>query len=356
MSWTTVCDLPMTRYDGDRVTDASRCGNDAIIRGSVERGPGYLRFRSDDDALEVPVRDDSLQRFAALRIQALVRPETITRRYNIVEGWMSFAFLIESDGRLVATVYDGQRWVGPDSGTTTVPANRWSRVAFQHDGVSHAFLTLDGNVVGRSHDMPPVMHQPRQVIAVGHWPRGDGRYTFRGRLGHVRIERRDYEDFWRDAMATAFCQRRLTPRQADAIREIFHLFDGLDTAEKERLRACAAAQSERLRRLLHRLRGRGRRETVRLRQLGDRLREAWCCIADEAAIREALREYFQSISGPPGSEEARFFREVLEEFVDISRMCARQGQPYDRMGELASILLPELRTAEADLRDIAASL
>ncbi len=356
MSWTTVCDLPMTRYDANRVTDETNFQNHAVIRGSVAQRPGYVSFQGDDAQLEIPVRDDSLQRFAALRVQALVRPEAITRRYNIVEGWMSFAFFIESDGRLVAGVYDGQRWVGPESGTTTVPANRWSRVAFQHDGVSHGFLTLDGNVVGRSNDMPPVVHQPQQVIALGHWPRGDGRYTFRGRLGHVRIERRDYEDFWRDAMATAFCERRLSPRQADAVREIFHIFDSLDSKEKERLRVCAAAQSERLRKLLHDLRGRGRRDRVRLRQLGDRLRSAWCCIADEAAIRDGLREYFESVSGPPGSDDARFFREAFEEFVDISRMCAWQGQPYDRIRELASILLPELRTAEADLRDIAASI
>ncbi len=356
MSWTTVCDLRMTRYEADRVVDATDHRNDAVIRGGVERGEGYVHFRADDAGLEIPVRDDSLRRFAGLRIQALIRPDAVVRRRNIVEGWMSFAFFVESDGRLTATVFDGRDWTGPDSGAVTVPTGRWSRVAFQHDGVSEGILVLDGRVVGRNHDMPPVMHQPQQVIGVGRWPRGDDRYTFRGRLGQVCIERRDYEDFWRDAMATAFCQRRLSPRQADALREIFHHVERLDPAEKARLRACAAAQSERLRRLLHELRGRGRRDTARLRRLGDRLRTAWCCVADAPAIREALREYFESVSGPPGSSEARFFREALEEFLDIARMCAWRGHPYDRIRELAPILFPELRTAEEDLREIADSV
>lgn len=34
--------------------------------------------------------------------------------------------------------------------------------------------------------MPLGMRQPPDVIGVGHWPKGDGRYTFKGELDPVQ--------------------------------------------------------------------------------------------------------------------------------------------------------------------------
>lgn len=353
MSWTTVCDLPMTSYQANRVLDATEFHNDALLLGNLVPHPQYVTFQGPDAQLEVLVRDDSLTRFAGLRVQALIRPEAIVHRYNIAEGWMSFAFFIEADGRLMATIYDGQQWIGPDSGANTIPPQVWSRVSFEYDGVSIAKLTLNGAVVGSRFDMPVGIRQPQQVIALGHWPRGDGRYTLRGDLGHVRMERRDYEDFWRDAMHIAFCRRRLTPLQADAKREIEYLLSTLDPLERERLRECAIRQSERMRSFLHRLRTLDPRGGVRLRQLGERLRAAWCCSFNAPAARKALEEYMASLAGQPGSEERIRFEGLVDEFLAIGTMCAWPGAPYDRIRELGLILFPELQSFELDLRQIA---
>ena len=108
MSWTIVCDLQMNEYQGNRVLDASEYHNDAILQGNILKRSGCVSFESLDAQLEVPVHDESLGRFEALRIQALFRPAPITRRFNLIEGWMSFALVIRDDGRLVARSTTGR--------------------------------------------------------------------------------------------------------------------------------------------------------------------------------------------------------------------------------------------------------
>jgi hypothetical protein len=346
----------MASYQANHVPDTTGFHNDAELLGKIARRSEYVSFQDDDAQLEIPVVGDSLTRFVGLRVQALIRPASITRRFNIAEGWGSFAFFIESDGRLMGTINDGQNWVGVDSGSNKVAANTWSRVSFEYDGVSISKLQLNGSIVGRRLDMSYQMRQPQAVIALGHWPRGDGRYTLKGDLGHVRIERRDYEDFWRDAMRTAFCRRRLTPLQADARREIFYLFSTIDPAEQQRLRECAIQQSERLRALLHKLRTTNPRQIVHLRKLGERLRTAWCCSFNAPAARDGLLEYFRTIAGAPGSQARSGFNADVEEFLLIGAMGASWGYPYDRIRELCLVLFPELRTFELDFREIASSV
>lgn len=349
MSWTTVCDFPMTTYRSNQILDTTDFHNNANLLGDINTHSEYVTFQGADAQLEVPVLNDSLSRFAALRIQAFVRPRTVTHRYNIVEGWMSFAFFIESDGRLIATIYDGNKWIGPDSGSTTVPANKWSRISFEYDGISIAKLKIDGKIVGSRLDMPYMMRQPQQVITLGHWPRRDDRYTFQGDLGHIRIERRDYEDIWRDAMQTAFCKRHLTSAQANAKREIEYLFTTLDPSKQEHLRECAIKQMEHMRQFMNKLRGIGPREVAHLRQLGDRLRAAWCCSLDISEVRKSLLNYFKSISDKLESKEN--LGTLVEEFFTISNMCVLEGYPYDRIRELSFIVFPDLRSSEMELRE-----
>lgn len=356
MSWTIVCDLQMKAYQGKRILDASKYHNDANLLGNAQQQSGYVGFRGPDAQLEVPVQDESLGRFMALRVQVLCRPAPITRRFNLVEGWMSFALVIRDDGRLSGSIYDGQNWLEVDSGATTVPANQWSRVAFDYDGVGVASLRLNGSTVGSRLDMPVSIRQPQQVIALGHWPRGDDRYTFAGDLGHVRIEKRDYEDYARDALHTAFCRRRLSPEQADALLQLRFLMRTLPPEERQRALACFKAKSDRLRQFVRMLRSWGQREMVRLRTLESRLRAAWCCAFDAAEAHAALREYFRAVAGAPGSRERARFRTALEEFFDIAKMCSWPGQPYERMRELGAILFPELSSFETDLRVIADSV
>lgn len=354
MSWTTVCDLRMSDYAGGQVVDSTDFHNNGVILGGATPASGLVTFAGPDDQIEVPVRDASLGEFAALRVQALVKPGPIVHRYNIAEGWMSFALMIEANGQLAATVYDGHQWIGPNSGSAAIASDRWSRVMFEFDGVSIASLWIDGALVGSRFDMPVAIRPPHQVIALGHWPRGDGRYTLVGSLGHFRIEKRNVEDFWRDALGTALCRRRLSGAQANALKEIEALVAEMDPIAAARLRTCAQAQSERMRALVHTLRTGNPRDVAHLRRLGDRLRGAWCCTFDRVAARDALLEYFRAVSDGAGPE--RSIEDVLEEFIAISEMCAGPGRVADRVRELGGVLFPELTAFRTDLRDIADSI
>jgi hypothetical protein len=349
MSWTIVCDLPMNLYHGNQILDTTDFQNNADILGSIVTHKGYVTFKGGDAQLEVPVHNDSLSKFSAIRVQALIRPSKIMNRYNIVEGWMSFAFIIGSNGRLAGTIYDGQDWIGPDSGTSDIRPNVWSRVSFEYDGISIAKLSINGSRVGIKQDMPSGMRQPQQVITLGHWPRGDGRYTLQGDLGHVRIERRSPEDYWRDAIHIALCQRSLSPLQADAMREIHYLAGTIDPAEREQLIACAKEQSDQLNKFIHQLREWSRGAPSRLHKLARTLRKSWCCFYNAPAIHEVLVEYFKELNSQNNSR----LSSALADFYKISSMCVRKGYPYDRIRELCLVVWPELRTFEMDLNDIA---
>ncbi len=350
MSWTIVCDLAMDKYHDGLVLDSTSHQNNAKISGPVSKHRGYISFRGADAQLEIPAIDESLTSFGALRIQAFVRPQPISHRYNIIEGWMSFALFIESDGSLTGTVYDGHRWVGPNSGQIKVPINKWSRVCLEYDGVSILSLKLNGRIVGSRLDISSKILPPRQVITLGHWPRGDGRYTLKGDLGHIRIEKRDQQDYWRDTLTIAYCRRKLNPAQLRARREMEYLLSTLPPREQERLQKCSQKQMELLRAFLHKLRGRNPKEVAIMRRVGNMLLKAWCCSLDEEEARKILVAFFRSLKGMHGG--ARELEQLFEEFLQISSMCQKTGHPYDRIQELFFIVFPELRSYELVLRDL----
>lgn len=352
MTWTTVCDFPFREYQPNLALDVTDFHNDAQISGSIITHDKYVTFEHPDDQLVIPVKDDSLQRFTGLKVEAVVYPTTNTRRLNIVEGWMSFAFFIESDRTLFGTVYDGQNWVPVTSNNVLVPLNEWSRVSFEYDGVCIGKLTLNGARVGANINMPMGMHQPRQNITIGHWPSGDGRYTFMGEMGRVRISRRDYEDFWRDTVLNLVCRRQFSPRQADAMKELIVIMNSLDSKTKEAIQKCAKARSEKMLKLFRTLRAGNKDNIVVQQQLGDRLLEAWCCKHDVRKVKQIMLEFFGNQAGPPDSEHRRQFLKILDELFEVSAMCENNGPPFDRMRELLLIAIPELAYLQVEMRQL----
>jgi hypothetical protein len=356
MSWTTVIELPFTRYQMDLALDVTDFANHAQVVGALSYN-GWVNFQHPDDRLVIPVKDDSLQRFTALRVYARIKPAAVPHRLNIIEGWMSFALFVESNSILVGTVYTGTDWVGVTSGNIVVPTNQWSSVGFEYDGISIARLSINGNAVGMKYDMPTRMSQPKNNITLGHWPNGDDRYTFVGDLGHVRIDRRDYEDSWRDAVLTMYCQpSAVSPVQADALRQLGVLFNSLPTEEVEQLRQCVQERSDRMRAILHSLRA-GNPEVVEAHQrLGRQLRRAWCCEHDIRAVKRILYEFLRNVAGEPHSEQRVQFEATLQELRNLSQMCVPQGPKYDRMRDLLSLLTPELATADVAIEQILSAI
>ena len=62
------------------------------------------------------------------------------------------------------------------------------------------------------------------------------------------------------------------------------------------------------------------------------------------------------MAGAPGSEARKRFLALVEEFFDISAMCAFEEAPFARVRELCLVLFPELRSFEMDLRGVIESI
>ncbi|MCB1489826.1 MAG: LamG domain-containing protein [Bauldia sp.] len=351
MSWTTVIDLPMRRFDGGRTLDHTRFGNHADLLGGPTPFQGYVRLAGGNDQLEVPVGGDSLQRFAGLRIEARIRPTALPHRLNIVEGFMAFAFMVEANGHLSATIYDGQNWVAVDA-NQPVPLNQWSSVVFEYDGVCIGRLHQDGTVVGTRLDMPIGMRQPQQVITIGHWPRADHRYSFQGDVGHVRIDRRDHEDAWRDALAGMLCGCQMTPRQAAAVAEMTDILRDMDARRLAELADCLKARHERMRALVRKVRAGNARTIARYRGIGEAMRDAWCCGPGIGLAKKELLGGLLGIAGPPGSERREEYLSEVKELFDIGALCQMQGPEFDRLRELMRVLVPRLADGDRQFRDL----
>lgn len=356
MLWTTVCDLTFQEYKSNLVLDSTDFHNNAKITGSITPNPKCVSFQNPNDQLVILVKDDSLQRFTGLKVEALVYPTSKTRRLNIVEGWMSFAFFVESNRSLMATIYDGHNWVPVKSGKVKVPLNKWSSVSFEYDGISIGLLTMNGTNVGSSLNMPMGMRQPHQNITIGHWPSGDGRYTFIGNMGHARISKRDYEDFWRAAVIMLFCNRKLSPQQADAMKEFNVIAKSLDKKTQESIKNCAKELSHKLLELIRILRKGNMRNIVLHRQIANMLREAWCCRVDELKAKQILLDFLRSQAGTKSTKQYKEFKKIMDEFLKLRYKCEKKGVPFDRMRELLFTAIPELSHINVELDQIAMSI
>jgi len=352
MSWTTVCNLPFIDYKAGHTLDTTRFHNDAVIVDSVATHDGYVTFQDPNDRLVIPVRDDSLQRFTGLRINARIWPMPIARRQNIVEGWMAFAFFVETGQRLMGGIYDGQNWTAVSSNAGVVPLNEWSQVSFEYDGISVGILTLNGKMVGENLQMSLGMQQPQQNITIGHWPNGDGRYTFVGYIGRVIIDKRDYEDIWREAVGAMLCDRRLSPKQASAMKELIQRLNSLDSETVQKLRECARAQWQIVTKVLHVLRLDNKRNIVAHRKFGDDLLAAWCCTADFTRVKQLTLRFLEGWMGHEGSPEREKMEQFLSEISRIEKTCDLSGEPFDRLRDLFLIVVPELAVLESEIKQV----
>ena len=140
-------------------------------------------------------RSSSLRDFGELRIRAVFRaePETLARRYNLVEGEWAFALFVEPNGVLHGTINSPALGLtGPRSAPGVVQWNVWHVADYVHDGTSHARLFLDGVLVAEQWDeVGPIPNLGPQGILIGYWPGNDDRYTMRGQIDEVQIWKDD---------------------------------------------------------------------------------------------------------------------------------------------------------------------
>jgi Concanavalin A-like lectin/glucanases superfamily len=187
------------QYGTGAALDASGYENNGRVVGEPQRVPGSqpgtwaLAFDGIDDRIVV-VPSVSLRDIAALRVDALVWLDELGGRRTIVEGYGCFSLLVEPDGTLEGTIYNGSRWEGVRSPANGMPLGRWVQVSYIYDGTNTSVLCLnrqllcvDNRALGRidTLDWPFGLN-------VGAWPDRDGR-MFKGRIEYLKIWRRAIE-------------------------------------------------------------------------------------------------------------------------------------------------------------------
>ncbi|MCX5046303.1 LamG domain-containing protein [Aldersonia sp. NBC_00410] len=221
-------------YRGTTAFDLSGNGNHGETEGLVSVGGGIASFDGGEDCVRVPV-SESLSSLRAVRVSVTFRwtpePLMFPKRFNLVEGYLSFALMIERIGENPAGQLSGSildrtgTWRAIQSDPYVVTPGYWHTAVFVHDGISSCRLDLDGVTVAEAFDVPgPVSGvHAHYGLAIGHWPDPDARYTFAGEISEFQLWK-DRPEAIRDAADLCCCTE--TARADDAFA---HLREGHDT-------------------------------------------------------------------------------------------------------------------------------
>ncbi len=183
------------RYGTGGALDFSGYENHGRVAGLPRRvpgpapGTGALAFDGDHDRVVV-APSPSLRDLPALRVDASLRLDELGGRRTVVEGSGSFSLLVEPDGVVEGTIYNGSRWEGVRSAPGAMPLRRWVRVTYVYDGLDTSALYLDGALLGldeRALGSVEAVDWPFG-LNVGGWPERDVR-MFRGAIEELRIWR-----------------------------------------------------------------------------------------------------------------------------------------------------------------------
>lgn len=181
------------RYDGPDAEDLSGHGNRGY--GAPDRGEGSAAgtraalFDGATDRVFVPP-SPTLTRSGGLRADLTVYLEEYGHRRTLVEGYLSFAFGVEGNGALGASVYRSMEWGGIQSRPNLVPLGRWVHVTFVYTDDGAMALVIDGELVAEGYRR---LGTARGVcwpfgLNIGAWPDGDQR-MWKGRIEEVMLWR-----------------------------------------------------------------------------------------------------------------------------------------------------------------------
>jgi len=252
------------------------------------RAPGSGALTFAGGASSINVRNKPVWgKIAALKIETWVNLTALGQRRNLVEGDMSFAFFIESDGTLMGTYHGlagsatAPAWVGarsnaaqsPDGVTRTVPLNQWVKLTYLHDGIATIRLYMNDQLVAINTTLRSGIKPVGSLgVFIGHWT-GDGRYTFSGLIDDVKIWKWDP-----DVPQREFYCRPMEAEQIDCWGRLFDKMVALmdDPEQRERFRGYILCLTRAQNNFIRAIRSKG--EEV-IKQLDERSAEyvkLWC--------------------------------------------------------------------------------
>jgi hypothetical protein len=136
---------------------------------------------------------DDLGQFRA-HVTFRLDPAAPAERMNLVEGFVSFALLVENDRSVVLSIVDADgNWSAVGSPPGLAMPGVWHTVVAAHDGVSEARIALGPQVVGSARGIRgPVRSIGPLGIAIGRWPDAPA-YQLHGQLSEVALYKFDPE-------------------------------------------------------------------------------------------------------------------------------------------------------------------
>lgn len=192
-------------YIGGSTFDVSGLGNHGLpedITPGTGDADGSYQFTEPTSGITVAT-SPTLQNLTALRVRMKIRTEAPDgQRRNLMEGFLSFAFILSGDGHLAGSIVDrAGNWNGlqaPDP----LPPNTWHEIEMTHDGFRTLALKIDGRPVAvRSDIQGPVRSVGALGLAIGRWPDAHS-YVYKGHIGELQVWRYDAE---RTAIALLDC-------------------------------------------------------------------------------------------------------------------------------------------------------
>lgn len=187
-------------YDGPTAVDVSQNKHHGRLEG-VQSGGGVAHFDGGTDCVRV-LRSPTLAAMRAVRttVRFRIAPgylgidpgySGITgRRLNLIEGYLSFALVVDADRSLHGTILDRNgQWNGAQSAPEMVSIGSWHEASWVHDGFSACRLDLDGTTVAESFNVPGPVSAPQDPygVAIGHWPGPGDQYTYFGDIEDVKV-------------------------------------------------------------------------------------------------------------------------------------------------------------------------
>lgn len=290
-------DRPLPAVDRSQFSNHGRVIGAPFAVDGARPGSGALRFGTASSAVRVAWRP-SWARLDALLVEAWIRVEPQGLRHNIVEGDGSFALFVDADGTLVGSVLgtvDGASapaWNIVSSGLhapagqpSRVPAGRWCKVTFHHDGLTRARLSIDGRLVAARGDYRSrVVGVEAAGVVIGNWTLAD-RYAFSGAIDRVRVWGRDEL-----APVDQLTARPVAPAARDRWDELWScLAASLAPDHRPQLAVIGRTWEELVRRLVRAVHATGDAERSELRWIIDTYRENWLAnTIDDVSQSEAV--------------------------------------------------------------------
>lgn len=193
----------------------------AVTQAAGAFAPGF-QFRNPDS--RVIVRPSaSLQDLIAIRAVVtffLDPPGGLVRRYNLIEGELSFALFVQPDGSLMGTILDANgQWTGAQSAPNLIAPGQWHQAELRHDGINECLIFLDGVQVGSSYGAPgPVRSVGPNGVAIGHWPEPPGVYTMDGYIRGIELYKYDPAQAAKGLLDSCCIKRESLDDFADRLR------------------------------------------------------------------------------------------------------------------------------------------